>query len=167
MVLITSTGGKVKSLMLDLGISNSGQDLEGKKLQFRTNNRPARRYLYFRFLLTYFYAKQKGLKEFTDKVESCSDFWGSPGEYIEHSSLELLTRNLGVRLPPTIPCTIERNTFDGHASNAEMKEKRMLAPAAAVEILSAEDEGQERWEEYIRPHWDDCDDEVDSDSNSK
>ncbi|KAJ5378169.1 uncharacterized protein N7496_005578 [Penicillium cataractarum] len=143
---------------------DDGRERTYWRLEFRTNNRPARRYLCFRFLITYIYAKQKGFKQFTDKVECRSTFWGSPGEYLEQSSLELLTRNVGA----TLPRTIERNVFDGHASDVEVRRQDELAPVAAMRIFDAGDEGEERWEKELGPHSDASDDEMeDSDNGSE
>ncbi|KAJ5378170.1 uncharacterized protein N7496_005579 [Penicillium cataractarum] len=104
------------------------RDLNGKKLEFLTPNRPARRYLYFRFLTTYIHTKRKGFTAFTTQFENSSDFWGTPGEYVEKSSLNLLAKNVGIKLPRAVM----QNAFDGGGSNHPVEEPRLLAPVAKV-----------------------------------
>jgi hypothetical protein len=52
------------------------QDFDQKELVFLTENRPMRRYLYFRFIVTYLFAKEAG---FIKQVETKQPFWASPG----------------------------------------------------------------------------------------
>lgn len=86
-----------------LGLSNLTQDLDGRELEFITANQPARRFLYFRFLVTYIHAKMLGNTAFTSTVESRKEFWASPGKYLERSTLKSLARNIsGLELPPSI-----------------------------------------------------------------
>ncbi|KAK2762298.1 hypothetical protein FQN54_001308 [Arachnomyces sp. PD_36] len=86
------------------------RELDGKELVFLTENRPARRYLYFRFVMSYLNCKRTGNTEWTKKVDSKTVFWASPGEYLEKSTLLSLGRNIsGFELPPPL---YEGNTFD-------------------------------------------------------
>jgi hypothetical protein len=52
------------------------KDFDQKELVFLTENRPMRRYLYFRFIVTYLFAKEAG---FIKQVETKQPFWASPG----------------------------------------------------------------------------------------
>ena len=88
----------------------SRQDLDGRELTFLTDNRPARRFLYFRFIITYIHATISGNTRFTDKVENKTEFWASPGEYLRRSTLVSLARNIsGLKLPPSL---YDDNTFE-------------------------------------------------------
>ncbi|KAJ9374586.1 hypothetical protein DTO282E5_669 [Paecilomyces variotii] len=85
------------------------EDFDGKELVFLGTNRPSRRYLYFRFIVTYLHAKNTGNTSFTEKVEDRNRFWASPGPYLRHSTLISLARNIsGCDLPPSL---LEDTTF--------------------------------------------------------
>ena len=116
------------------------QDLEGRELQFLTANQPARRYLYFRFLVTYLHAKQSGNSEFTSMVDSCQTFWACPGGYLERSTLISLARNIsGIQLPPAITA----HTFDD--ASASVSKTEDAATILAVELQEAVAANLKRW----------------------
>lgn len=86
------------------------QDLDGWHLQFLTANRPAKRFLYFRFVITYLNAKKQGNSSFTDNSDTKQGFWASPGPYLRRSTLISLARNIsGCELPPPL---LDENTFE-------------------------------------------------------
>jgi hypothetical protein len=86
------------------------QDLDGRELNFLTDNRPAKRFMYFRFVVSYIFAQQKGNECFLNKVENRKELWPSPGEYLRKSTLISLARNIsGLELPPAI---LDNNTFE-------------------------------------------------------
>ena len=86
------------------------KDVDGKELQFLSENRPAQRYLYFRYIITYLYAKKAGNTDWTERVENCNDFWPTSGPYVEKSTLQSLARNIsGCQLPAPL---YERATFE-------------------------------------------------------
>ncbi|CAG8410221.1 unnamed protein product [Penicillium salamii] len=62
------------------------QDLDNRPLQFTSANRPLRRYLYMRFLISYLWAKRHLVAGLEQKVES-KRFWPSAGTYLERSTL--------------------------------------------------------------------------------
>lgn len=79
------------------------QDLDGKRLEFLSANRPAKRFLYFRFIITYLNAKKQGNRFFTENVDTKQRFWASPGPYLRRSTLTSLARNIsGCQLPPPL-----------------------------------------------------------------
>ena len=79
------------------------QDLHSRELTLRSSFRPARRFLYFRFVVTYLHAKAAGNKAFTDSVECKTTFWASGGPYLHQSTLKSLARNISrLELLPTI-----------------------------------------------------------------
>ncbi|KAL5043280.1 hypothetical protein BDW71DRAFT_127650 [Aspergillus fruticulosus] len=72
---------------------------------FLNFHRPAKRSLYFRFLITYVYAGKKGNSAFTSTVESRTKFWQNPGKYLEYSTLKSLARNISaLKLPMSLSC---------------------------------------------------------------
>lgn len=117
------------------------QDLDGKELQFLTANRPARRYLYFRFLITYLHAKQSGHSAFTSTVDSRHTFWASPGPYLEKSTLRSLARNIsGLELPPSIT----EHTFDASASASATENAAIIV---STELQDAVEASSKRWDD--------------------
>ncbi|KAJ5939216.1 hypothetical protein N7466_002350, partial [Penicillium verhagenii] len=85
------------------------KDLDGRVLKFLSDNRPRRRYLYFRFLISYLHAKRMDLGDTAEKVEA-RRFWPSSGEYLNRSTLRTLARCVsGCELPAQF---VENKTFD-------------------------------------------------------
>ncbi|KAK2812582.1 hypothetical protein FQN50_001226 [Emmonsiellopsis sp. PD_5] len=86
------------------------KELDGKELVFLSDNRPARRFLYFRFVVTYLHAKKNGNTAWAERIDSKNVLWASPGPYLEKSTLLSLGRNIsGFELPPPL---YEDMTFD-------------------------------------------------------
>ncbi|KAK2771292.1 hypothetical protein FQN53_005102 [Emmonsiellopsis sp. PD_33] len=86
------------------------KELDGKELVFLSDNRPARRFLYFRFVVTYLHAKKSGNTAWAERIDSRNVLWASPGPYLEKSTLLSLGRNIsGFELPPPL---YEDMTFD-------------------------------------------------------
>jgi len=102
--------------------------LHEKPLTFRTPNRPARRYLYLRFLATYMYAKKIEYTRFTEAVETNRDFWPSPGPYLEKSTLLAVAKTAGLVLPESI---LGNTTFERRPSDERLK---ALVPGAAMQL---------------------------------
>lgn len=76
-----------------------------------TANRPAKRFLYFRFIITYLNVKKNGNSFFTDNTDTRQRFWDPPGPYLCHCTLASLARNIsGCQLPPPL----NGNTFETH-----------------------------------------------------
>ncbi|PGH11420.1 hypothetical protein AJ79_04921 [Helicocarpus griseus UAMH5409] len=73
---------------------------DGKTLNFRSEKQPARRYLYFRFVMSYLQAVVIGNHDFVQKVESKTISWALPGEFVEEKILRLLAKHiLGYDMP--------------------------------------------------------------------
>ncbi|KAJ5087272.1 hypothetical protein N7456_010888 [Penicillium angulare] len=104
------------------------RELHNKHLKFLTPNRPARRYLFFRFFMTYLKAKKEGNTYFTSMLEQRREFWASPGPYLERSALLALARMLKVDLPPSI---LERTTLVMPTREADINS---MVPGAALQI---------------------------------
>ncbi|PGG96524.1 hypothetical protein GX51_07796 [Blastomyces parvus] len=98
------------------GHASRWNELDGKPLVFLTSsNRPATRFLFFRFIMTYLQAKIQGNVEWTEKIETTAahDLWplSGPGGYMEKDTLRSITRNIsGFELPASL---YEGLTFDG------------------------------------------------------
>ncbi|KAF9253734.1 hypothetical protein DTO027I6_2749 [Penicillium roqueforti] len=89
-------------------------DLDGKELKFLSDARPAKRFLYFRFIITYIHCKKEGNLNFTKKVENIRLFWPTPGEYLCKSMLKTLSRSIsGHKLPD---CLVQERTFEDFES---------------------------------------------------
>ncbi len=78
-------------------------EYDGQELQFLSDNRPARRFLYFRFIITYLNARRMKNFDFSTSVEARKIFWASPGEYLRKSTLITLARMISdFELPPSV-----------------------------------------------------------------
>lgn len=79
------------------------EDLDERELTFVGETRPARRFLYFRFIITYIFHKRNGDTGFAKKIENIQNFWPTPGPYLRKSMLISLARNVsGYDIPPKI-----------------------------------------------------------------
>lgn len=118
-------------------------------MSFRGSNRPARRFLYLRFIITYLYAKVNGNTSFTNSVESRRIFWASEGQYLHNSTLCSLARNIsGLKLPESLAS----NTFDD--TSISDREADSVGAALAADLRRATVESAKKRDE-------DCDDEND------
>ncbi|MCJ1405118.1 hypothetical protein MMC11_008344 [Xylographa trunciseda] len=86
------------------------KDIDGKCLEFLTPSRPARRYLYFRYIITYLHHKKEGTLVWVEDVEARGNMWAAPGPYIRRSMLVSLARKvLDHDLPEDL---YKENTFE-------------------------------------------------------
>ena len=77
------------------------RDIDGRKLSFRNDKRPARRFLYMRYTLAWLHAEDKSWPGFKEKVPP-GEVWKSPNKpkgYLRNSILLKLGRKTGDRLP--------------------------------------------------------------------
>lgn len=102
------------------------KDLDNRILKFLTENRPRRRYLYFRFLISYLRAKRRKLGDTAEKVEA-RRFWPSGGEYLNKSTLKTLARCVsGCELPDEF---VTNKTFEGSANESRNLQAGMILGA--------------------------------------
>jgi hypothetical protein len=81
-------------------MTNRRQDLDNKELTFLGDNRPAKRYLYFRFISSIIHAQKTGNVDILGRLE-VKKIWASPGEYLRRSTLVMMARQIsGFELPP-------------------------------------------------------------------
>ncbi|KAJ5475290.1 hypothetical protein N7539_008356 [Penicillium diatomitis] len=82
--------------------NHTPQDLHNRPLTFLNNNRPRRRYLYFRFIMSYLNAKRQNVVNLSVPLET-KQFWPSPGGYLHESTLKIMARSVsGCELPPPL-----------------------------------------------------------------
>ncbi|CAI7615909.1 unnamed protein product [Penicillium crustosum] len=100
--------------------------LDGRILSFLSENRPRRRYVYFRFLISYLHAKRTNLGDTTEKVEA-RRFWPSGGEYLNKSTLKTLARCVsGRELPDEF---VTNNTFEDSTNESRNLQAGMILGA--------------------------------------
>ncbi|OBT95023.1 hypothetical protein VE01_07433 [Pseudogymnoascus verrucosus] len=68
------------------------KDIDGRPLEFLNSNRPARRYLYLRYVMTYLQQQRLGNVEWFDDAKARGYHWGLPGPYLRKSMLIALAR---------------------------------------------------------------------------
>lgn len=88
------------------------RDIDGKQLQFCNNNRPARRYLYFRYVMAHMNAVKEGHANIDKKLPN-GRIWASPNKpdgYLRKSVLQVLAQRIGDQpLPFEL---VEAGTFE-------------------------------------------------------
>jgi len=105
------------------------RDIHNKELVFRNSNRPAARYLYFRYVMTYLWHKKKGNSAWAAEIDAKGTMWATPGSYLRGSLLKMLARKVSDRFLP--------ETIYGHQSfedgETQMKEDDA---SMAVQVLA-------------------------------
>jgi hypothetical protein len=109
------------------------QDVDGKELGFRGGNRPARRFLYFRFIISYLYAKRNGNLAIQTKVDK-TRLWPASGRYLNKTTLATLALCVS-------GCELPESLVDGQTFEAENEEESENAGILLSERL------QEAWME--------------------
>lgn len=79
-------------------------ELDGKELVFLTPNRPARRYLYLRYVITILHWKREGKMDCIEQVLNRTSIrgylWATPGRYLRESMLTMLARKVSDHFSP-------------------------------------------------------------------
>jgi hypothetical protein len=78
-------------------IGFSWRDIDNRPLQFRSANRPARRYLYFTFLIALFRRRRHKCAgwERDEALIKCRKMWHTPGKWLHNSTMRALARRMG------------------------------------------------------------------------
>ena len=87
------------------------RDIDGRKLRFLNDNRPARRFLYMRYTLAWLHAEDKEWAGFKEKVPP-GQVWASPNKpdgYLRSSIMRELWKRTGDTLPEDL---LTAGTFD-------------------------------------------------------
>ncbi|MCJ1456924.1 hypothetical protein MMC28_007290 [Mycoblastus sanguinarius] len=105
-IVLLNTAEKDKTLFTDIFNSTDRKlwrwrDIDGRKLRFRNENRPARRFLYMRYALAWLHTADKAWPGFKEKVPP-GKVWASPNKpdgYLRKSILLEVRKKTGDRLP--------------------------------------------------------------------
>lgn len=128
------------------------------ELNFRNYNRPARRYLYFKYIITYLTAKEIEETSWASRSQCQGTMWCSPGPFVRDSMLRVLARQVSdLYLPEAL---ISAGTFTEAAdiSSRPKDEEQVLAMSLGLKI---EDE---RVETLEKP-WEGCESDDDDNDN--
>ncbi|KAJ5384009.1 hypothetical protein N7517_001920 [Penicillium concentricum] len=112
-------------------------DFDQKELEFLSDTRPAKHFLYFRFIVRYIFCKKRGQVTFTDKVEAAGQFWPTPGPYLRKSMLRTLARSIsGYQLPASL---VDNKTFEDseHVKGDPGAESGIVAAQSIYEAMIA------------------------------
>jgi hypothetical protein len=71
-------------------------------LKFLTPNRPARRYLYLRYVITALHQQKLGNVGWLGRVEAKGYLWATPGPYLRESMLRTLARRISDHFLPEV-----------------------------------------------------------------
>ncbi|CAG7948691.1 unnamed protein product [Penicillium salamii] len=139
-------------LWSDGGRSYFVRDLNNRPLTFLNEKRPRRRYLYFRFLVSYLCALRQAkraldgkdeaakaqAKKFEDITAKCDarKFWPSGGSWLDKSTIVTMARSVsGVELPGQF---IRHKTFDSPNESDGIKTGMVLAANLTESIWDRE-----------------------------
>ncbi|KAF3385932.1 hypothetical protein DPV78_012543 [Talaromyces pinophilus] len=162
-VLLDMSKAKRTAISLPRGDQITWGDLHHKELEFRGENRPARRYLYFRFILTVLHAIRTGNKEFVSQLQQKERFWASPGKYLQRGTLVSLARNIsGLDLPESI---YQDTTFPETVGSQDPEETAMVLTLQLKDaILESARKAEEREQpDYESESEEESEDEMDVD----
>ncbi|KAI9768930.1 MAG: hypothetical protein M1840_004526 [Geoglossum simile] len=107
-------------------------DLDGTELEFKNDNRPAHRFLYYHFvstLLRYARYEKPGWAEKRVNLPT-GKIWATPGPYLRKSMLKALANAIGDYEPPAE--LFGSGVFDGKGSKSPQEEK-LIAREILVE----------------------------------
>ncbi|KAL8970836.1 MAG: hypothetical protein Q9183_001335 [Haloplaca sp. 2 TL-2023] len=119
------------------------QSLDGQLLKFLGDNRPAKRFLYFRFAITYLECKRDDNLDWVNKVSVRGKLWSTPGPYLRRSMLVTLAWKLSAHYVD--PTFYEDTTFieaEGSAARPQ-DEEDTLAQSLAARLKKRERERSE------------------------
>ncbi|KAI9804865.1 MAG: hypothetical protein M1825_001234 [Sarcosagium campestre] len=120
------------------------KDVDGKELMFLNDRRPARRFLYFRFLMTHLICKHRNeAMDWFERTETGGAMWASTGQYLRSSMLSALAKQAGHQsLPNGLVC---EKTFSQTPDNPRRSNDKetLLAQALRLKLLGHENELKE------------------------
>ena len=118
------------------------KDIDGVRLQFRNGNRPARRYLYFRFVMSYMKASKEGYSNMQKKLPN-GRIWASPSKlegYLRKSVLQRLAKRIGDEPLPTD--LLEAGSFEDTEPKSGHEEEDEVAAIAVTHRLRKRQRGE-------------------------
>lgn len=111
-------------------------DLHGKCLQFLNNNRPAKRYLYFRYVLSYLINKKRDPSSVEWAIDKNTKgyMWATPGPYLRNSLLHSLARRISDHYLPE--ALFQQTTFSDlpYARNKNQADEQQYITTLAHKI---------------------------------
>ena len=122
--------------------------MDGRELEFKNDNRPDLRYLYFQFLLTLFRRRRLECTGWRSDLARYAreDMWGSPGKWLRGSSLRAIARRLGHEesLEGVLE-TSELPIFDD--DEVDSNEEELIAEEVVAAYQSVESQAEKRFGE--------------------
>ncbi|KAI4245674.1 MAG: hypothetical protein L6R42_010134 [Xanthoria sp. 1 TBL-2021] len=115
------------------GATTTWNEIHNRPLVWKNDNRPARRYLYLRYVLTWLAARRKGYPDWQEKLPS-GTMWATPdkpGGYLRSSILRVLASKVGDKTPLPEDMMIA-GSFDDPDSASKVKDQ---AAAIALPLL--------------------------------
>lgn len=101
-------------------IGKTFKELDGRPLVFRSNARPAARYLYFHYAVSMLLAKSdQSPKTGVISIASKDIVWATPGKYIRQNVLAALVREFGDGDPTAIEAFEEHGICETDALSSE------------------------------------------------
>jgi hypothetical protein len=117
------------------------QAIHRRKLRWSNNNRPAKRYLHFRFIITYLLCKAKGQStDWVNEMAAKGKMWCTPSPYLRRSMLQLLSKECGDHVLPEV--FYQGQTFDEEGEGSE-NEKGMARELRDGLLLSSSQNAEE------------------------
>ena len=128
-------------------------DIDGKKLVFRNNNRPARRYLYLRFIMTFLHCKSEGKPtEWIEESDVGQTAWHTPDKSLRRGFLLRFARQVWHEPLPDKVYSELTPTVPSPTSDRPDEEEELMAEGFAsmvkgsIQIAQARASGD--WEQY-------------------
>ncbi|KAI9055279.1 hypothetical protein LZ554_000241 [Drepanopeziza brunnea f. sp. 'monogermtubi'] len=108
----------------------------------KQSGRPSKRYLYFRFVMSYLILLKRnepGSMKWVKNIEAKGTVWATPGPYLRKSMLMTLARKVSDKYPP--PGLVDPNTFDELPYDPPLGdlEKYLAASTLANKIIGLTD----------------------------
>lgn len=140
--------------------------MDGKALKFLTPNRPARRYLFLRYVMTFLQQQRVGNVEWLDYVKARGYLWGLPGPYLRKSMLLALAKRFSGQ---GLPDCFYDSTFtvadgcpqrsaedeDDLAMGLDHKMQYEFAEATRNKEEDWSDSSDDEWSDYSDGEWSD------------
>ena len=120
------------------------RDIDGRRLQFRNDNRAARRFLYLRYVLAWLHADSHGWPNFKSKGPA-GEVWASPKKpqgYLRQSILLEMGKMVGDKLPKDL---VKAGVFEDPSTSAVVQDQvaRMTIGEHVKDHLKGERDSKE------------------------
>ena len=120
-------------------------DIDGKKLVFRNNNRPARRYLYLRFIMTFLHCKSEGKPtEWIEASDVGKTAWHTPDKSLRRGFLLRFARQFSHEPLPDKVYSEVTPAVPSPTSNRPDEEEELMAEGFASMVKGSIQTAQAR-----------------------